>query len=343
MDWLLTKVLDIIKETADSVSIVFDISQAFNWTPGQHIQLKLNIKGEEYVRNYSISSQIDTPLQITVKAVKNGIVSNYINKQVRVGDTLQISNANGHFTHSANPKCRQSYYFFAAGSGITPIYCMINHILATEPHSFVYLLYGNKDVKSTIFKEKLDKLLDNYQHQFVLKECLSAPSWFKTSPWHTGRMDAKAVTRFIKQKPPYAQSCQYFICGPGEFIPNIKQALNEIDVPNSRIHTEYFAASELEYDVASMNAELTVLFAEKTHKIKVTSKQTILEAMKTANLEVPYSCESGVCGTCKCTINQGTIEMAHNSVLQSKELKQGKILACQAYPTSEYIKISYDE
>jgi ring-1,2-phenylacetyl-CoA epoxidase subunit PaaE len=67
--------------------------------------------------------------------------------------------------------------------------------------------------------------------------------------------------------------------------------------------------------------------------------ETILQALKKQQISVPYSCESGVCGTCQVNLKLGKVEMKANMVLEEKDVKAGKILCCQAIPKSDKIEI----
>lgn len=343
MSWHNATVTELVKESPDSVSITLEPDAHLQWVPGQHVQVKVQIDGREYKRVFSISSEIDQALRLTVKQSPKGVVSKYFNKKLALGEHIQISTPAGRFCHIVASTHRKSYYFFAAGSGITPIYAMMTHILAHEPQSFVYLLYGNKNAKQTIFKQQLEALEQTYNNTLVIRHCHSSPGWLDYSPWHSGRVDATSIAKFIQENPPYAQDCQYYICGPDQFIPNVKQALNDIDVPDSCIHKESFGgAKSSTTDSSGISADMKVNAYGEEYKIEVTEKQSLLRAMLQQQLDVPYSCEAGVCGTCQCRIVKGEVSMLNNSVLNSKELKQGKILACQAYPKTDQIEIQYD-
>lgn len=342
MSWQNATVTELVKESPDSISITLAPSSEQSWLPGQHIQVKVAIKGQEYKRIFSISSDVNQPLRLTVKESKKGTVSKYFNAKLKVGDTIQISRPAGRFCHQVDSTNRKSYYFFAAGSGITPIYAMMVHILAHEPQSYVYLLYGNKNAKQTIFKKQLEQLEQKYPDMLMIRHCHSSPSWLDYSPWYSGRVEAESIAKFIQENPPYAQNCQYYICGPDTFIPNVKQALNDIDVPDSCIHQESFGGAKVVAKADSQEAELTITGFSETQKLQVAPNQSLLQAMQAQKIDVPYSCEAGVCGTCQCRIVEGEVSMQNNAVLSKKEVKEGRILACQSYPKTAVVEISYD-
>lgn len=347
MNWFELTVENVQQASDEAMSVSFTVSAAvketFNWWPGQHIRIQLPIDGERISRSYSISSPLGEPLQITVKKVKNGKGSGYINSNVSVGDKFLVTAPMGRFILKPEPNARRSYYFFAAGSGITPIYSMLVSMLQNEPDSHAYLLYGNKDNNSTIFADELSQLQQKYSNRFTLCHCHSSPSWFSSSPWRSGRIDAAAIQDFIQQNPPYAQDAQYFLCGPGSFLPDVKKALNDIDVPNSRIHMESFGGKSLKSECEGVAAELQVDLHRQQHQIQAEKGQSLLQAMLSQGIEAPYSCEGGICGTCRCKLVSGEVNMTNNAILEQSELDNGEILACQSFAKTPTITVTYDE
>ena len=67
------------------------------------------------------------------------------------------------------------------------------------------------------------------------------------------------------------------------------------------------------------------------------------DAASAAGLEVPYSCTSGVCGTCRAKLVEGQVRMERNFALDKKEVAAGYVLTCQAHPLTERVVLSFDE
>lgn len=143
----------------------------------------------------------------------------------------------GSFCLDASPDERRTHYFFGAGSGITPLYSMLHSVLCHEPYSVAYLVYGNKNADSILFKDKLDTLAELYGKRVGVMHVLSRPSaWKSANYWRKGLVDAATVEALIAENPPYAQNAQYYICGPGNMNESVKAALMALDVPANRIH-----------------------------------------------------------------------------------------------------------
>ncbi len=338
-------------ETKSAKSIRFEVPDelkaTFRWRPGQHITLRFQLKGEEARRSYSISSSpfSHDGLRITVKRVKGGLVSNHINDHLKPGDQVDVMPPFGGFCLDPAPKARRTYYFFGAGSGITPLFAMARSVLMGEPHSTAYLLYGNKNAKSIIFRDALKALQAKYPERLSVRHVLSTPSmWSPFDYWRRGRIDAKAIATFIDEHPPYAQDAQYYVCGPGSMNVVVRTALMGLDVPTERIHDESYGGEVIVDDtVSGMEASAEVEIAGAVQTIAIEAGKTVLQAARAAGLQPPFSCESGVCGACRAHLSDGTVHMRARMALDDQDVAQGAILTCQSLPTSRQIELSYDK
>ena len=346
MEFITLPVSKIHRETPDAVSLYFEPPAAqaghYRWLAGQHVKIRLNLEGETQVRHYSISAPSgDRQLRITVKAVKDGKVSRYLNKSLKEGDGLEISPPLGSFVLCPDKKARRTHYFFCAGSGITPIFSMISTVLAQEPNSVARLLYANKNHKACIFADALDKLVGQYGDRLTLEHCHSSPSWLASSPWYSGRIDKTAITRFIQTYPPYAQDVHYYLCGPGSFLADNRQVLMDLDVPQSRIHMESFGGQSSVPTEEGKTASLSVELGGQHYQLDVEAGQTLLQAMQEHQIPAPFSCEGGVCSTCQCQIVKGQVKMLNNLVLTEQDEADGQILACQSIALTNKVQIRY--
>ena len=172
------KLSEVISETADAKSLVFDIpsdlQEAFAFKAGQYLTLKFEINGEEVRRSYSLSSApVENKWRVCCKRVQNGLVSNHICENLKAGDSVSIMAPDGRFAFEANEEREAKYLLFGAGSGITPIISIAKQILEQEPLSSVYMMYGNTDESNVIYKEELTSLEKKFQGQFHIKHVYS--------------------------------------------------------------------------------------------------------------------------------------------------------------------------
>jgi 3-ketosteroid 9alpha-monooxygenase subunit B len=121
-------------------------------------------------------------------------------------------------------------------------------------------------------------------------------------------------------------------------------------MPGGRIHVERFVSLPGEGELplaasseAAMAAQLSVRLDGEEHNLACDSGETVLAAMERAGLNPPSACRVGGCASCMCTLESGDIELLHNDALDSGELAEGWILACQAVPTSAHLRIRFPE
>lgn len=346
------KVSALDKPIPDATTITFDVPtplyESFHYHPGQHLIIKFNIKGEEARRSYSLNScpYQDEPLQVTVKRVKGGLVSNYVNDHLKVGDALEVMIPQGRFYAAIEEQSYKTYFLFAAGSGITPIISILKSALLTSPYNAVNLFYGNSNQDTIIFKKELDELQAQYPERLQVVHTLSSPKvWSTWEQWkgRTGRIDAANVEWFITNYPPVAQTTEYYICGPGAMNVGTRKTLWSLGIPKNLVHIEQFGGTveAVNTDIPAVEAQLRVKLNGQNHQLSVPKGQTILQALKAAKLEPPYSCESGVCATCTAKITKGKAEMKACMALEDKDIEKGMVLTCQALATTTEIEVVF--
>jgi len=337
----------------EATTITFDMPdhlyKTFDYKPGQHLIIKFIIEGKEVRRSYSLNSCPfkDEPLQVTVKRVKNGLVSNYVNDHLKIGEELEVMIPQGRFYANIQTDAYKTYFLFAAGSGITPIISIAKSVLIASPNSVVNMLYGNANQDTIIFKNELENLQEKYSHRFKLVQTLSKPNvWSTWEQWkgRKGRIDTTAVEWFITNHPPIAQTTEYYICGPGAMNTGVRKTLLELGIPKDLIHIEQFGGhiEESPNDIKAVaNAQLTVQLNGTKHEMLIPKGKTILQTLKAEKLEPPYSCESGVCATCVAKVTKGKAEMKACMALEEEEIAKGFILTCQALPVTPELVVEF--
>ena len=336
------------KETADAVSILFEIPEAlkeeFKFTAGQYINIKKNIAGEELRRAYSIcSSPKSGELRIAVKAVDNGSFSVFAATILKVGDVLEVSKPLGKFILETELSNAKNYLGIAAGSGITPMMSMIKAVLTDEPNSTFTLIYGNKTTADTIFKDEIVLLQNTYPTQFNVQYVFSRE---QKDGALFGRIDKGNLNFILKNKFKDSSFDAAFLCGPEMMISTLKETLIENGLDKNNIHFELFTppvVPENEIHIAfEGTCEITVVLDDEETTYEMDSKMTILTAALKEGLDAPYSCQGGICSSCLAKVTAGNAVMEKNSILSDAEIKDGFILTCQAHPTTQKITIDYD-
>lgn len=340
-------VQEVKRETPQAVSIAFHLPEAlqplYEFKAGQYLNLKLSIDGEEIRRAYSICVAPDSgELRIAVKAVKNGLFSNFANQQLQAGHVIEVGQPEGKFTLEPQKDRLRNYAAFVAGSGITPVMSILKTVLKHEPLSTFVLVYGNKSPEETLFKEELTTLEHQYVGRFFVHYIYSQA---KVEGSVFGRIEKSTVNFILKNKHKELEFSKFYLCGPEEMINLVSNTLKEQNVPEKNIKFELFTASgtEKQIQTGDGHTKITVLLDDEETTFEMSAKQTLLEAALKQGLDAPYSCQGGICSSCLARITQGTAEMKKNSILTDGELASGLILTCQAHPTSEEIAIDFDD
>lgn len=336
-------------------------AEKFSFLAGQYLTLRFVINGKEERRAYSMcSAPHDDEIAVTVKRVKGGVVSNHIADNLRAGDTVEIMPPQGRFMVKPDPAARRDYYLFGAGSGITPLMSIIRTLLEHEPKSVVHLLYGNRDEENIIFEQQLKMLQDRYAGQLVVTHTLSRPKKYKTGglkglfssgkpkwPGPIGRIDIPAVQKFMEKNPGSAADKLYYICGPGQMIDNVEQALLGLGIKKEVINSERFVSANDAKKQADHNGPLAggKVFAKLGGKeviVDLKPGQTILDGLLEAGATPPYSCLAGACSTCMAKVSKGGVKMDVCFAIDDDEIAEGYILACQAHPTTPEVYVDFE-
>lgn len=347
-------VAEIKRETDDSVSIIFEVPSEllkdFEYIHGQHLTLKLIINGQEVRRSYSLSSSplIKEPLRVTVKRVKSGIGSNHINDNFKKGDVLEVMTPMGNFHTELKSTNRKHYVLFAGGSGITPMMSIIKTTLIAEPQSKLTLFYGNYHEASTIFKKELDEIVAQNPDRLKIYYIFEKPSTPNYPADLTGIMTKEKVKEIISKYVERNPVIEYFICGPGPMMDNVKEVLESNNVNKNFVHIEYFLSVNEEpkknaADIKGAVCEVTVIAdgTETTFQL-ATDGDAILDAAIDAGVDAPFSCKGAVCATCRAKLMEGKVTMTMNYALTDDEVADGYILTCQSHPTTPVVVVDYD-
>ena len=335
-------VSNIKQETVDSVIVSFKTegktSSIYKFKAGQYLTLCSKIKGEEIKRSYSICSDPQSGrLQVGVKAIKNGIYSNYINDALRVGDTIEVSVPEGRFVLDKSPA---NYLAFAAGSGITPIISIASDELRKNSNSIFVLGYGNKTIGSTMFKDSINNLKNEFQDRFFVYNIYSQEN---NPDSFFGRIDSGFINKVLKQHSSIDFE-KVLLCGPEKMIQSATELLKSESFNENQILYElFYSEASKKTAVPSKSSKATIIYDDETLSLEVPENMTILDAALQKNIDVPYSCQGGVCSACIAKVSSGSASMLQNNILTDAEIEEGLVLTCQAVPKTQEITFDFDD
>ena len=328
------RIKEVVRETRDALSLVLDIPETeqrrFTYQAGQFLTLRVTVGGQEYRRCYSMSSSpaLQQDLRVTVKRDGAGVVSNWLNDHVAPGDQIEVAAPAGRFVRSDSDR---ELIAFAGGSGITPVYSLIQTVLAAAGRA--RLLYANRAAESVIFADALAGLADRHEDRFVLQHHLDAEQ---------GVVTAEIITEFLGATDDVA-GADYYVCGPAPFMDTVEKVLLSAGVPADQLFLERFSVAPVPVDdEAPVTEEVTIELDRQTVTVGYRAGNTLLQTARMAGLKAPSSCETGSCGTCIAQVTEGSARLLNNDALDDDEIAEGFVVTCQALPTSRTIRFVYE-
>ena len=331
-----------------------ELREVFGFTQGQYLTLRKTIDGQDLRRSYSICAGVDDgELRVGVRKVKGGVFSNWINERLQPGDTISVMAPQGRFFVPMDAAAHRHHVGIAGGSGITPILSIMKTVLAREPKSRFTLIYGNRMLRSTMFKEELEDLKNSYMTRLVLHHVFSDEP--TDAPLNMGLMNRDKIAEFLASVVPAAGIDHVYVCGPFQMNDEAEAALLAAGVPESRIHIERFGvrarrraggrgACTRPSRATPSSARIVIIRDGMRREIEFRKDQpSILDAASAAGLEVPFSCTSACAAPAAPSWWKAQVRMERNFALDKAEVAAGFVLTCQAHPLTERVVLSFDE
>jgi ring-1,2-phenylacetyl-CoA epoxidase subunit PaaE len=308
-------------------------------------------------RRYSLISAIDSDApEFIVKEVKGGVASQFFHEQMKTGDTLEMRNVQNNLWKehwSGEPK---SFICFAAGIGISPVYSLLRWGLQDQgnpAHSF-RVFYGSRTPRHALLAKELDELKSN--DRFELHRLFSERS--NSEEDTLGRITKPQIRKWLTDNPE-AKDAEYVISGPFGMMQNVHDVLDELNIPASQRHTEYFTDRIIQSQQnvlvsPDQNAESRCSQARPKCTVEIEQDsgiqtftmhgdgKSILRAALEAGLDVPHSCRGGICLSCQAQVIDGEILRDGVSGLSESEKSDGKILCCRTQPKTSQLKLRFD-
>jgi vanillate O-demethylase ferredoxin subunit len=283
MSGILVKVVEKTREAKDifSYELVGESGVVLPpFSAGAHIDVKV---GDKLTRQYSLCNSPSEPHRYVIGVLKDaqsrgGSVT--MHEDVDVGDTLEISAPKNHFPLEVAPHT----LLFAGGIGITPILCMAERL--AEIGADFHMHYCTRGPDRTAFYERIRNARFADRVAFHFDD--GAPEQ---------KLD---LLRILREAP---SDTHVYVCGPGGYIDYVKDAARSMGWSGDRVHFEYFGASPA---ALVEGGQFEVKLASSGASYVVAAHRTVLQVLQDEGIEVPVSCEQGVCGTCITRVLEGT-------------------------------------
>ncbi len=290
--------------------------------PGQFLPIRLGLSGTNapVTRTYTVS---DAPngdyFRLSVKREGgDALVSTYLHDQVRPGHRIEAMAPRGTFV--LDQSSDRPAVLISAGVGITPMIAIanfaINEGLRTRKFRPIHFIHGARSGRTLAFGDHIRSLAarhDRFQAhiRFSRPEETDRQGVTHDSTGHVDIALLKALLPF--------DDYDFYLCGPAAFMQSLYDGLTALGVREARIHYESFgtatvlrASAGVERPSASREAAhepVAVRFSTSEVDAEWTpASGTLLELAEAAGLAPPFSCRSGICGTCATKLQCGAVD-----------------------------------
>jgi glycine betaine catabolism B len=338
----------IVQETHDVKSFFFKPTTPaqFHFLPGQFITFELPIAGKIIHRSYTVSSAPTRPhtISITVKRQPNGVVSNWLHDNLKVGDQVTVLPIAGDFS-CANVNAKQ-YLFLSGGSGITPLMSMSRSFHDLAENTDIVFIHSARTPDDIIFAQELSLMSkqSNFRSAFICEK--ADATWSQPTGYLT-------VDLLQKIAPDFAQR-EIFTCGPSPYMAAVRDMLKKVNFDMAHYHEESFNFEELSahlnneendaFETTTKSslpgtnpASFSVELSKSGATIDCAADQFVLNAAHAAGFRLPSACSKGLCGTCKSKLISGKVDMKHNGGIRPREIEQGLFLPCCSKPLTNLV------
>lgn len=314
--------------------------------PGQYLTVRLAGAGDPApVRDYSLSATpSDTEYRISVKRETHGVASRYLHTRLRVGDTVDVAAPRGDFVLPQELDDTTPVILLSAGVGVTPVLAMLHALAAAGSERDIWWLHTARSAAEHAFAAEAHRLLAGldrgHEHVYYTAE---NPAPDPDRPASPGRLDHATLAALA-----LPTTATVYLCGPGEFMADMRAALVAIGLDASRIHTELFGARP------AVNPGLTDVPSTPPHqppgragtgpRITFTRSgltvpwrddyRTVLDLAEACDIPTRWSCRTGVCHTCQTPVLAGTVRYRPDPL---EPPDPGTALVCCAQPDADLV------
>ncbi len=279
------------RETRDAASIV--IRPGRDWLPhrpGQYVRIGIDVDGVRQWRAYSITSVLDRPdgcFTITVKAIPDGKVSNFLVHRVRPGTIVQLDQATGEFC--LPEQTPEKALFVTAGSGITPVMGILRN--SAETLADTVLVHSAPTADDVVFGEELRQLAAEGRVRLIEQHTDSA-----------GMLDARSIAELV----PDLHERSTWACGPVGMLEALEEHWASVGITD-QLYTERFRPRILVTGEGG-----TVTFTKNGTTVEADGATPILDAAEEAGVLMPSGCRMGICFGCVLPLREGAVRDLRN-------------------------------
>jgi Flavodoxin reductases (ferredoxin-NADPH reductases) family 1 len=345
------KTRKIIYPAADAVTIQFDTNgQAFDYLPGQYVNVYITINGKTEQRAYSLCSSPYTgeAPAITVKRLEGGLVSNYLADHAHEIQEWEIEGPLGIFTADVARFAHEQVLLIGGGSGMTPLFSIAKSLLYRSAVK-VNIIYASRLQENTLFFNELNLLEAEFPERLQVHYVFSRHDRERIADcrrYINERLNGPLLKEMIgAMMGEKLQKAAWFVCGPEGLITLAETVAGALEIPAQQLLKEYFnpAAAVQEVPLPDASNEVLLHFFERSNLLEVMPGKSILDTALEEGIPLFYSCKNGTCGRCAGKLLCGKVHMKANYALRDELLQVGYILLCQSFPLDNEVTVAVDD
>jgi ferredoxin-NADP reductase/MOSC domain-containing protein YiiM/ferredoxin len=342
-------VTSIDRESADVLSFTMesaDDQQLLMALPGQYVvvRLKPTAGGPALFRSYSLSGPLSTErYRVSVKIEPDGAAGKYLPEHLRVGDHVDVSSPRGDFVLQPGDG---PIVLLSAGIGATPVLAMLHALAAARSTRQVIWLHTARDGQHHPFAGEVRGLMS------ALTNGRSYVCYTKPDANDKTGEDFNATGRFSRSvfdELALPHDADAYLCGPNQFMADMKETLTASGVAPERIHIEIFNGGESRTPGVvgaiaraphapsnEANTGLLISFARSGISAHWDASRygSILEMAEACDVPVRWACRTGVCHNCESGLVSGTVRYEPEPLDKPAD---GNLLVCCSRPTSDVV------
>ena len=314
--------------------------QAEEWKniPGGYLTFCLPCADPVLHRSYSlVNGPKDAFPQVIVKETGGARGSAFVNRKFTEGLQLMAYPPKGRLFPKVWDNSPHHFVMFGAGTGITPLYSVLQHVMDSDQNHEVTLFYGNSSLHEILLREELESWARHPRVRVI--HILTDGSL--DDDLHNGRITASKTVQ-LWDTVRSALPCKVLVSGPQSMKDDVLRGLDLCRVaPQDIRYEDFHHPPHLESPVVS-TCDVTAEYLGK--RVSFTyrpDEESLIEAIVDRGLNAPHSCRGGVCGHCRAEITSGEVNVDHNYALTREEKNKGWVLCCQARPLSGKVGISF--
>lgn len=304
------------QETPDVWTLSLINHDFYPYKAGQYALVSIR-NSDETLRAYTLSSTpgLSPFITLTVRRIEGGAGSTWLTRNVKPGDYLWLSEAQGEFI--CENLSADGYLLLAAGCGVTPILSMRRWLAKNRPDADVQMIYNVRSPEDVIFAEE-------WSHY---------PVTIMAENNATHGIISGRLKREVLAAIPDVASRTVMTCGPAPYMELVQKEVKALGV------TQFYQEKFFTPVAAPVNSGMKFTTLNPMREFYAPVGSTLLSALESNSVPVNAACRAGVCGSCKTKVQSGHYAVSSTMTLSEAEIANGFVLACCCHPQGDLVLV----